>query len=190
MTASRLVSRRLAILATVGLGLASGCYATTPHRAQASSPVAQGDCARTVSTVFANSGFIQVPPPPKVSMLFTPRIGGLYTPFLRTGAGVGVTLNQSEPTSCHVTIEALSPDSSCTLLGAPLLCNGNTGPVAMDQVTGAMTPVPDGTLSLPACPATTLLCELSYAPGPENDAAVDELARRVQAALGAAARLN
>jgi hypothetical protein len=33
-------------------------------------------------------------------------------------------------------------------------------------------------------------CELSYAPGEDNDAAVDELARRVKVALGPSARVN
>jgi hypothetical protein len=190
MTASRLSARRLALLAVAGLYLTAGCYSSTPHRAQASTAVAQANCARTVSTVFANSGFIQVPPPPNVSMLFTPRIGGPYTSFLRTGAGVGVTLNQNAAPSCRVTIEALSPDSSCVFMGPPLLCSARTGPVAMDQVTGEMTPLHDGSLSIPACPATVQLCQLSYAPGEDNDAAVDELARRVQAALGAPVHVN
>jgi hypothetical protein len=34
------------------------------------------------------------------------------------------------------------------------------------------------------------MCDLSYAPGAENDAAIDELARRLQEALGARARVD
>jgi hypothetical protein len=36
----------------------------------------------------------------------------------------------------------------------------------------------------------TLACKMSYAPGKENDAAVDELARRVQIALGGEGRVT
>ena len=41
------------------------------------------------------------------------------------------------------------------------------------------------------CPIVRpVMCELSYAPGADNDAAVDELARRLQAARGPGARIN
>ncbi len=62
----------------------------------------------------------------------------------------------------------------------------------MDPITGiAMTgPMRNG-VGLPACPMTgTFACRLSYAPGEENDAAVDELARRVRVALGGGAHVN
>ena len=41
------------------------------------------------------------------------------------------------------------------------------------------------------CPVVpSIMCELTPAPGADNDAAVDELARRVQAALGPSGRVN
>jgi hypothetical protein len=147
------------------------------------------DCVATITDVFARSGFIQLPTPPNMSMFFGARIEGPYNSFLRTGTGVGVTLRRGgeSQSACQVTIEALSPDASCSDAHVPLAC----GHGAMNPVTGDMIVAPTGNSSgSPPCPivGAPLMCELSYAPGADD--AVDELARRVQDALGPSGRVN
>lgn len=177
----------LALLALGWLGMAAGCYSTTPHRAQVARMVAASECADTVSDVFARSGFIQLPTPRNLSMLFSARAGGPYSSFLSTGSGVGVTVHHDDDAEgfCHVTIEALSPDAGCA--------GDKTGP------SGTLNCQRQGAPSTPAaaasdellCPVVpALMCELTSAPGADNDAAVDELARRVQAAFGPSGRVN
>jgi hypothetical protein len=184
----------LAALALGSIGLASGCYSTTPHRAQVASNVAPRDCTTAIRDVFARSGFIQLPTPPRMSMLFTARLEGPYSSFLRSGTGVGVTIDPARAAAgaCDVTIEALSPDVSCPYANMASVCNNGTARVAMDPVTGSTllaSPQAD-VIGAPVCPTTALMCPLSYAPGADNDAAVDELARRVQVALGPSATVN
>jgi hypothetical protein len=192
MASSKFGARLLPRLAAGWLALA-GCYATTPHKAEVASQAgSQADCAKAVAEVFDRSGFIQLPTPAHLSMFFGARTAGPYTSFLRTGAGVGVTVNQAGQGAgmCHVTIEALSPDANCPEGHMPVVCDGPNGGIWTNAVVGgsgvgdprAVTP---GAPSRQACPAVPPLgCEMSYAPGEDNDAAVDELARRVQAALG------
>jgi hypothetical protein len=197
MAALRFGGRTLAALAVVSLGLAAGCYATAPHRAQVASSTTPMRCAAVVADVFARSGFVQVARPPDLSMLFAARTTGAYTSFLTTGSAVGVRLTGSDTGSgsCQITLEAVSPDANCVDVHAPLTCStAGVGTVAMDAVTGNTAAAPvnaPGMAYAPACPVVRpLLCQLSYAPGAENDAAVDELARRVQSALGPAATVN
>ncbi len=183
--------RIAALIAPVSLVLALGCYSTTPHRVQIASKATPKDCANAISDVFTRSGFIQLPTPPKVTMFFAARMGGPYSSFLSTGSGVGVTLHheQSDESICHVTLEALSPDVgcpgsetgssgtlSCRRPGAPGRPGGLARNGASDEALCPLVPGP--------------LCEMSYAPGEDNDAAVDELARRLQAALGPSGRVN
>jgi len=188
-------ARKAVLVAAASLGLAAGCYSTTPHRAQVATKALEGSCSDAVADVLARSGFIQLPTPVNLSMLFSARVDGPYNSFLRTGTGVGVTLHEGEygRGSCDVTIEALSPDPSCSST-LSIDCLEQGGLInSMNPVTGAKVPGANGPPSatiLPMCPLLPIACELSYAPGPENDAAVDELARRVQEALGANGRAS
>jgi hypothetical protein len=169
-----------------------GCYETTPHRAQVASSVAPKVCSNAITDVFARSGFIQLPTPPNLSMFFTARLDGPYNSFLRSGTGVGVTIDAAAANvdACHVTIEALSPDVGCSDMHGPFACG--SGGFGIDQVTGGMVPAGSSAPSYTTpCPIVRpLICTLSYAPGSDNDAAVDELARRVQVALGPSGRVN
>jgi hypothetical protein len=180
----------LACLAPLPLG--AGCYSTIPHRAQVATMGAERNCSEAVADVFARSGFVQLPTPPHLSMFFTARIEGPYSSFMRTGAGVGVTVQQhGKSPACAVTIEALSPDATCPDATVAINCGG-TGTFVQNQQ-NLRSPPPPGPLGLqpPLCPVVPpQSCQLSYAPGADNDAAVDELARRVQVALGPSATVN
>jgi hypothetical protein len=182
----------LALLALGSLGSSVGCYSTTPHRAQVARMVAASECADAISGVFARSGFIQLPTPRNLSMLFSARVGGPYSSFLSTGSGIGVTVHHDDDAQgfCHVTIEALSPDAGCAGDGT-----GPSGTLNCQRQGAPSTPAALGygvsasnDLLCPVVPS--LMCELTSAPGADNDAAVDELARRVQAALSPSGRVN
>ncbi|HEX4404263.1 MAG TPA: hypothetical protein VH560_05510 [Polyangia bacterium] len=192
MASPKLVARLVSLLALSSLGV--GCYSTTPHRAQVASAAAPKECSAAIVDVFTRSGFIQLPTPLNLSMLFGPRIAGQYTSFMRTGAGVGVTIAPLAPGGeCHVTLEALSPDVTCPAAFGNLSCDGTSGSVAMNAVNGDTYPMAAsrmGTSSGPCPMSAPLMCDLSYAPGEDNDAAVDELARRLRVALSPAARLD
>jgi hypothetical protein len=199
MASSKLGPRMGALLALTSFGVAVsgsvGCYSTTPHRVQVARQAAPQDCANAIRNVFSDSAFVQLPTPPNLSMLFTPRLAGPYSSFMRTGAGVGVTIDPvgAADGACHVTLEALSPDVSCSDAFVPVSCASSNGTtMSMNAVTGGMIAVGnDARGMLPACPMMApLMCQLSYAPGESNDAAVDELGRRLQAALGPNAIVN
>jgi hypothetical protein len=188
MSAPKGGARRLVGLALSSIALAAGCYSTAPHRAQFVTQATPRACSAAIDSFFAGSGFIQLPTPPHLSMLFTARVSGPYTSFLRTGSGVGVTVNEGGASSetCNVTLEALSPDVNCADVHAPLSCVGPSGGVSMDAVTGSNVSLPPGGNQSPrmTCPTVApVMCELSYAPGADNDAAVDDLARRLHTAL-------
>jgi hypothetical protein len=184
----------LAVLALAALGLGAACYATTPHVAQVSTASqADANCAVTtdaIRDVFARSGFVQLPRRGQLSMLFGARTGGPYSSFLTTGSGVGVNVERATDGTCHVAIQAVSPDASCPgnevdsseLMG----CQQQGAPSTPVRLSPSFA-APSGRL---CAPLPTLTCELTYAPGADNDAAVDELARRVQAELGARGRIN
>src|SRR5262249_54919351 len=62
----------------------------------------------------SRAGYIQLSPPRRYSMFFAPRTSGPYQPSLRSGAGVGVSFPDPDPSgNCHVVLEALSPDVGC-----------------------------------------------------------------------------
>jgi hypothetical protein len=196
MASPKLGARSLAMSALAWLAplsLAAGCYSTVPHRAQVATMGSARSCSDAVADVFARSGFVQLPTPPHLSMFFAPRIEGPYSSFLRTGAGVGVTLQQhGESPACAVTLEALSPDAACPDATVTINCGG-TGSFVQNQESLPLSPPLYGPLGRQpqVCPVVPpLSCQLSYAPGADNDAAVDELARRVQVALGPAATVN
>jgi len=187
MAASRFGGRTLAALAAAALGLAAGCYSATPHHAQVASSASPRECSAAIVDVFARSGFVQVATPPKMSMLFTARVTGPYNSFLSTNTAVGVTFRQGTET-CDVTIEAVSPDVDCP---APL--NGTSGTLNCQRADMPLLVTPNAASSatVPLCPIVPQPnCELTYAPGADNDAAVDELARRVQLALGGEGRVT
>jgi hypothetical protein len=149
-------------------------------------------CVKAVEDVFVRSGFIQVQSPPNVSMLFSPRTVGPYSSFLGTGVGVGVTIDRAGADACHVTLEALSADVNCAEEHAPLSCGG-LGEVRTTAALGVGPPAGPGAIrpnhladgpSLRCPMMPSMMCTFSYAPGAENDAAVDELARRLRAQLG------
>jgi hypothetical protein len=189
--------RRAAALA-LALGLLSsvvalgGCYSTTPHRAEIATPATATVCETTIRNLFAQSAYVQLPSPPHVSMFFAPRMRGPYTSFLEFGTGVGVTINAEAAGNgiCQVTIEALSPDAGCgNNYDSPSMVS------CQDARAHPFASAPPAATGAPAhlmpCPVTPpLACELSYAPGAENDAAVDELARRLQAALKPPAQIK
>jgi hypothetical protein len=192
MAALKFGGRTLAMLAMASLGLGAGCYATTPHRAEVALNAPPQDCSAKVAGVFGASGFVQVSAPPKFSMLFAARTSGPYTSFLTTDTGVGVTVEQGlGAETCHVTLEAVSQDVNC-----PGSLNGVSGTVNCHRISE---PAPVERASLydvgvsvqSPCPSVPQpMCELTYAPGAQNDAAVDELARRVQDALGPTSTVN
>jgi hypothetical protein len=175
----------LVVVALVGM---SACYSITPHRAQVVTRAAPRACADAVGEVFARSGFVQLPTPPRLSMFFGPRLSGPYSSTLAAGTGVGVTIDPAALAggTCHVTLEPLSPDANC--VGAwptPFSCRRAEVPLARGPGWHR-----DSEPQMP-CPVTqTPMCDLSYAPGADNDAAVDELARRVRETLGPQARVN
>jgi hypothetical protein len=192
MGSSKLRARSLATLALAALGLGAGCYSTTPHQARVASSAPGRECADVVGTVFARSGFIQLPAPPEVSMFFGARLQGPYDSFVRSGAGVGVKIDAAaaDEGRCNIAIEALSPDVACMDTHAPMACGGAEGTTLMDPITGDMGGNHmSGVASVGPCPIVRpVTCQLCYAPGADNDAAVDELARRVQAELGSRGR--
>jgi len=180
----KLRARAFTALALAALAFAPACYSTTPHRAEVASSAAPKQCADAVAEVFARSGFVQLPTPPKLSMLFGARGAGPYTSFLATGSAVGVTFSNRDGAgeTCHVTLEALSPDAGCAGTRP-----GDNGSLSCRRMNDPAAPVGGlvGSAINPPCPVIPVsICELSYAPGADNDAAVDELARRVQTALG------
>ncbi|HSZ82434.1 MAG TPA: hypothetical protein VLA14_09135 [Polyangia bacterium] len=187
MASPKLGARLVSLLALSWLGL--GCYSTTPHRVQVATATAPKQCATAIADVFARSGFVQLPTPHNWSMFFGPRLGGPYSSFLATGSGIGVTLQNEggEAGTCHVTLEALSPDVDCP--------GSRSGPSGTLNCLRAGMP-PDGSngtgpSATPLCPIVpSMMCELSSAPGDDNDAAVDELARRLRAALSPTARVD
>lgn len=152
--------------------------------------MAPAGCAAAVEEVFERSGFVQLPTPPNLTRFYSPRMSGEYSAFLGTGVGVGVTIEGASPQACRVTLEALSPDAGCADEHLPLACSG---PGAIQS-----TPAPGTFPSYSAigtapfiCPRTpSLSCTLSYAPGSDNDAAVDELARRLRVRLGPTVAVN
>jgi hypothetical protein len=183
---------RVLVLAGALAVAAGGCYSTTRHRAEVATPAGQKACAAAVSEVFERSGFNQLPTPPNLSMFFAPRVRASYSSFLEFGTGIGVTIaaDAAARGTCQVTLEALSPDAGCgDNYGAPsmMTCQAQQAGEAI-----GMERLPRDSSSVqPQCPLTPpLACELSYAPGADNDAAVDELARRLQLALGARARVD
>jgi hypothetical protein len=110
---------------------------------------------------------------------------------MTTGSAVAVTITDQDGAggSCRVTIEAVSPDADC-----PGDVGSSFSAVGC-QAQGIAQPMPPPPLSgatpVPLCPPSPILaCKLTYAPGADNDAAVDELARRVQDALGPTATVN
>jgi hypothetical protein len=192
MASPKLGARSLAALALA----AAGCYATTPHVAEVAVPGrADAGCSAAtdaVQEVFARSGFVELPPRGHVSMLFGARTRGPYTSFLTTDSGVGVTVHRSEEDgTCHVAIEALSPDASC-----PGSAAGSSGAINCQRPQDSSAPSyayygPSAASAERLCPPVPVFtCDLTYAPGEQNDAAVDELARRVQAELGSRGRVN
>ena len=86
----------LALLALSSLGMGVGCYSTTPHRVEVARTAAASECTDAISDVFARSGFIQLPTPRNLSMLFSARVGGPYSSFLSTGSGIGVTVRTDD----------------------------------------------------------------------------------------------
>jgi hypothetical protein len=187
MASPKLGARLVSLLALSWLG--AGCYSTTPYRAQVESVAAPKQCMAAIADVFARSGFIQLPTPQNWSMFFGPRVGGPYSSFLATGSGIGVNVqtDAAHTGACHVTLEALSPDIDC-----PGSQNGPSGTLncrrADMPADGANGVGPSGT---PMCPIVpSMMCELSSARGDDNDAAVDELARRVRAALSPPTRVD
>jgi hypothetical protein len=211
MAARKLRAGTLAPLALVVLALGSACYSTTPHRAHVASKATPRDCTFAARDVFARSGFVQLPPPAHLSMFFWPRIEGPYRAFPRTGAGVGVTIDPADQAagSCRVTLEALSPDVDCpgsaTGPSGTLSCQrpgasaaatpnvyggGASAPIPCPVVTTFPGPSDPSLVAFGPRPIVASTCQLSYAPGADNDAAVDELARRVRAALGPGGRVN
>jgi hypothetical protein len=178
MAALKFGGRTLAMLAMASLGLASGCYSLTPHQAQVSSNVAPRACSSAVADVFAQSGFVQVSTPPTMSMLFTARTSDQYSTFLPTNTAVGVTLRQGlGADTCEVTIQAVSQDVSC-----PGSLNGSAHSSNFERT------APPNEVMVPSVPQHA--CVMTYAPSARNDAAVDELARRVRVALNGEARVN
>jgi hypothetical protein len=182
-----------AALALLALTLSIGCYSMTPHRAQLAANAHPPDCAAAVADVFASSGYLQLATPPSLSMFFSPRMTGPYSSFLGTGVGVGVTIDPAGPaaSTCNVTMEALSPDVNCADEHQAMTCGG-PGEVRTTPILGTGPGLSNYERLWPKrCPVTpSLACAYTYAPGAENDAAVDELARRVRARLGVRASVN
>jgi hypothetical protein len=194
MASSQFGARTLALLALGWLGMGAGCYSTTPYRVQVATRAAAGECVDAVTDVFSRSGFIQLPTPWNLSMLFAARTGGPYSSFLSTGSGIGVTVRHDENGEnggngegmCRVTLEALSPDAGC-----PGSDSGPSGTLNCQRQGIPPEPPGYGGMTQSPCPVVPApICELTSAPGADNDAAVDELARRVQAALGSHGRVN
>jgi hypothetical protein len=188
MASPKFGARTLALFALGSLAVSVGCYSTTPHRAQVATKAAATECTDAIHDVFSRSGFIQLPTPRNLSMLFGARVGGPYSSFLSTGSGIGVTVHHDVDGAglCRVTLEALSPDVGCA--------GSDTGPSGtlncQRQGMPPESPFYGGTTQNPCPVVPPAMCQLTSAPGVDNDAAVDELARRLQAALGPSGRVN
>jgi hypothetical protein len=169
-----------ALAVAFAVGLSAGCYETTPHRVEVAARVSSTDCAAAVRGVFAGAGYVQLPSPPRTWMLFSPRQTGAYSSQARSGSGVGVTYagSEADPDDCHVMLEALSSDANCAgteqLSGVSTMCGGKL----------------DRTWPAECLVGPEMTCELTSAPSPDSDAAVDDLARRLRAALGPRTRVN
>lgn len=172
------------MLATAAVGLGAGCYATTPHRGEAASNAGARSCAEAVIEVFSDSGFAALAAPPDLSMLYEPRASGSRGASMSAGAAVAVKIGAPAGAagSCHVTLEAVSPDVDCP---APQSSMFSEPRCQARNVSQPAPPIASGEYLVPECPARPVVaCKLSYAPGAQNDAVVDELARRLQSALG------
>ncbi len=189
MASPKLGARLVSLLALSWLG--AGCYSTTPHRAQVASVAAPRRCSAAIVAVFERSGYVQLPTPHNWSMFFGPRLDGPYGAFLATGSGIGVTVQNDggDAGTCHVMLEALSPDVGCPGRDDAPAAVSNCRRVSMPadgpgRGAAAMT-------STALCPiAPSMTCELSSAPGDDNDAVVDDLARKLRAVLSPAARVD
>jgi hypothetical protein len=186
MASSKLEPRMRALLALTSLGLAVGCYSTTPHRVQVATWGAPVNCANAIDAVFSRSGYVQGPTPPHASVFFTPRTQGPYTSFLPMGTGVAVLIHDDDGKgTCHLTLEALSSDATCAANesgpSGTMHCLGTSPPGAPSYGSG----IPGACAVVPQ-----QVCELTSAPSTENDATVDELARRLARALGPSGRVN
>jgi hypothetical protein len=167
-------ARRRAAVAVLVCAVTTGaCYSTTPHRAEIASPAPSHDCLSAVANVFEDAGYVRRSPPPGLSFFYGPPF--VSSRVSESGIGVTVPQDELEQGRCHVILEALSPDASCSPAAEASLTAG----------TGAWA-VPPRLVSPPPPRA----CNLSYAPGAENDAAVDDLARRLRIALGATAQVD
>jgi len=186
MASPKLGARLVSLLALSWLGL--GCYSTTPHRAQVESVATPQECSTAIADVFARSGFVQLPTPHDWSMFFGPRLGGPYSSFLATGSGIGVDIRTDvqHMGACHVTLEALSPDIGCQ--GSESGPSGTLNCRRADMPADGNGLAPSTTRMCPVVPS--MMCELSSARSDDNDAAVDELARRLRAVLDPSARVD
>ena len=181
---ARSAAMAVALSVALSVSLSAGCYETTPHRVEVAARVAAPDCTATIAGVFAGAGFVQLPSPTRMSMFFAPRGVGASRSGLGSIAGVSVTIADAAAVGgeCRVTLEALSPDPSCpggalSVGGRSALCDASSGAGVSS--------------ALPRCGSMPpMTCELTSAPGPDNDAAVDDLARRLRAALGPRSRVD
>jgi hypothetical protein len=140
-----------------------------------------------VGDVFTRAGWVLLPPPPGLTYLFAPRTTGPFFAKLRTGSAISVTLTQegdADDSVCRVVVEAVAPDPSCPE-DEPIECLNPNLPMA-----SAPPPASDSTNYSMQCRPWPPMCPFTAAPTPQNDAMVDELARRIRTALGETGHVN
>jgi hypothetical protein len=139
----------------------SGCYATTPHRAEVTAAGASAACVGAVSDVMTRAGMIALMPlPTHYSMFYGPRSSGPGPWPKTTQMGVGVVIREERRDSgaqtCTVTLEAIATDTSCAIL-EPLSCENPYLAWDRDDAVGA--PVDP----IMAC-GSARMCEMSQVP--------------------------
>jgi hypothetical protein len=108
---------------------------------------------------------------------FAPRGGVGELQRRRAGFGVGVVVHEgfAEGGGCRVVLEALSTEASCPEVES-------TECSSMRSAWEAPT--------LRSCQSDVTTCQMSSAPGAENDAFVDDLARQLRETLGSTASVT
>ena len=154
----------------------AGCYMTTPHRVEVASGAERPVCEAAVDDVFTRAGFVPMASPRGYNAFFTPRGGSNELRRLRVASGIGVIVSGDDGSGkgCRVILEALSTDGACA----------DEEPYWCAEPSLQLSPT-----SYP-CPGELSTCEMTSSTNSKSDALVDDLGRKLRAALNADPRVN
>lgn len=159
-------SKRPRVLNAAALlaALSVGCYETTSLRMQVHSAATE-DCAAMADRVFADAGYERGRPMTGMDFFYTPRIAPPSNAARHWG--IGAWLSHDPPGTCAISLEALSEDSN---------------PVAPTAHSGA-----NGKYYESPSAGSAVATEYSGQRGEYYDAAVRDMAKRLETALAAPA---